>query len=310
MKKSFQWYYFDLHSEDGYDFVFTLHSRPFMTQFAVSIFDFFIYKDNRLLKHRFFSKPESSLQRNHNKYEVYFDEQNYILYDKRTIRVRAKNAHISLDLTLSNIAAGSEIPERNLLTGDSPSDFFVWKLIAPLCRARAAVNMDGQEFSLQGRGYHDYNAGNIILNRELRSWRWSKFYFPQKLVIIGEVVPREGKAGRILVVATQQGTQWSEDFRLSENRQRIKLQSRIVDFDFLRERFSQLDDIRFLLLNPPGIFAIPAKMFEMAIAIMLQFKFLNPLTKMLTNVRYVRQRLSGQNSAGKQVSVFQEEIFF
>lgn len=310
MKKSFEWYYFDLHSADGYDLVFTLHTLPFMTQFAVSIFDLFIYKDNHLLEHRFFTRPLHDLQRDKNSYEIYFDDKNFILYDKRTIRLSAAAPRISLELNFVNVLGDKAAFEHDLLDEENKAGSFVWKLHAPICEAHAEIHIENKQFRFKGQGYHDYNAGNIFLKRKLSGWRWSKFYYRDNLVIVGEIMPRTGKTKSILVLASKSALQWTDDIMISRNGDRFTLQSQVIRFVFEQEKYSRLDDIRFLSLKPPKILRIPAKIVEIMSALSLHFAFLKPLRKILTNARYVRRRLSGQIDNEKQTNVFQEEIFF
>ena len=115
MKNFFEWYYFDLHTEDGFDLIFTLHSRPFMSVFAVSIFDFFIYKDNELQEHRFFTLPSKNVQHSKDGSEIYYNENNYLSNDGLNIKVRAQSKDISLKLDFINLIKDTDPLIKNLL---------------------------------------------------------------------------------------------------------------------------------------------------------------------------------------------------
>jgi len=310
MSKPFEWYYFDLHSAQGYDLVFTLHSRPFMTLFNVAIFDIFLYKNNQLQQHIFFSRPLKALKQDKKPYEVYFDATNFILYKRDEIEVRASYGQTTLHLQFSGLLEPHKRLKQNLLPGNRTNEFFGWELRAPLCLGRANMRIATEQLRLTGQAYHDYNAGNISLKKKLLGWRWGKYYFEDALLIIGEIAARGGPVKKVSVLAQGKALKQSDEFELIRSADGITLNSDLKSFEISKTDQRQLDDIRFLSIEPPKILLFPAKIVELIFAFCLRFNRLTPFTKMLANVRYVRQRLLGQNKNEQHISIFQEEIFF
>lgn len=310
MNNKFEWYYFDLHNDEGYDLVFTLHSRPFMTQFAVSIFDIFLYKDNALLEHRFFTIPAGCLKEDGSETPVWFDENNYITHKQKQIIARAKGADIYLELKFTKIYDYGDFFQYDLMSHKQQGQEFIWRLFAPLCRAKAKLSIGNKTYNMQGKGYHDYNAGNFFLKKELKGWRWSKIYDQEALFIVGEIIPRQAPSHKILVVPGKQKLHHSADFYFFADTKKLTIKSAMSNFEFILEKSRQIDDIRFLASQTSGSFLYPAKIYELITAFSLQYSVLKPLSNLLTNARYVRRRLQGKTAEGGDVNVFQEEIFF
>ena len=310
MPKKFEWYYFDLHSEDGYDLVFTLHSRPFMTQFAVAIFDIFLYKDNALLEHRFFTLPAKDLREEKPEALLWFNDNNFIAHKQNVIKAIAAKDDIRLDMELIPVAGNPGAFRYDLLGAGHEKRKFIWRLFAPRCMARVKLSLGDKIYELQGQGYHDYNGGDVFLKKALKGWRWSKIYVEDKLFIIGEIMPRNASVHKILVVPDKNNLQHSADFYFSERAGKLILKSHIAGLDILIEKKFQIDNIRFLTLQPATLLQYPAMVYEILTAVSLQYGLLKPLSRLLTNARYVRRRLLGKSVEGVEVQVFQEEIFF
>ena len=85
---NFEWYYFDLHTHNGYDVVCTVHPKPFNSIFNISIFDVFVYKNNKVLFHHFFVKSADQKQNEEAPFVLKYDDNNYIKKTDDLIDIR------------------------------------------------------------------------------------------------------------------------------------------------------------------------------------------------------------------------------
>lgn len=190
--KLFEWYYFDVHCDNGEDVVFTLHVKPFMSAFAISIFDFFIYRDGRRIEHSYFALPREQAQRSDDGSRLIYTADNSIVRVDDRIQVRVQDAQITLDLNLENECPFKRPLELDLLPKSGPGQSFKWKVFAPLARARGTLRIADKEYILNGRAYHDYNCGTVNLFDTLQGWTWGKTYRDGKLEVRGKITDRNG----------------------------------------------------------------------------------------------------------------------
>jgi len=198
----FDWYYFDMSTPDGRDLVITYHVRPFTTAFDISIVDVFLYHNGRQVWHHFFPLP---LRRLHTTpTEVAWDKNNRIIFADDGVYFRAKNQEFAIDGHFQQPIVPEEVVELNLLAGSSEEKYFKWQLRLAKAPAHVKVRYNGKQYTFSGQGYHDRNFGNVFLGKEIASWRWGKFYLPDSMMILGEVVERQ--RGRNTIPVTLAGT--------------------------------------------------------------------------------------------------------
>ncbi len=75
-------------------------------------------------------------------------------------------------VTLDLRPEGPTHPEIELVPGLSHR----WRPIA--ARSRATVRLEHLDLSLEGRGYHDGNHGDVPLGSDLRGWEWVRVHGP------------------------------------------------------------------------------------------------------------------------------------
>ncbi len=193
----FDWYYFDISDSSGLDLVVTFHTRPFPTAFDISIVDIFLYRDNHLHWHYFFTLPLKSLHTSEK--EIHWNDANKMIFDKNRLTVHAADRKIEVTIEFN-----TPIPMLNsefeLLPRATDQKSFRWQLRIPRAEARAAVEYDGKQYFVEGTGYHDRNFGTVYLAGELQKWRWGKFYFPDKMMVLGEIVDKQNNVKSLIIV--------------------------------------------------------------------------------------------------------------
>jgi hypothetical protein len=306
----FEWYYFDIHTDDGYDVIFTLHTKPFNSVFDISIFDVFIYKDNQPLIHHFFIRPQNELSISQNPFCLIVDGDNYIRKSNNLIEVAVKDEKINLSLKFNNLLPEQKPVEMELYPDQEKGKYFKWIVYAPLCDAEGELTWDNNNIKIQGRGYHDYNAGNINLKKRLSGWHWSKFFYGENLLIFGEIVPRKNKTKRVLVHVTPEGCRKDDSPVKIEDGKNLQIKSPVVNFQFSNKEIFNIDAIRFYISQLPAILLPLTKLWEITAHISTKNKFLSILKNILTNVKYIRYRKTGIADQKDLINSFHEEIHF
>ncbi len=305
---SFEWFYIDVHSENGYDLVFTMHTKPFSSVFDITIWDLFVYKDNRLYLHHFFTRPQNQLGRQDQPVMLHTDEHNFLQHNQSGAQLSLSDKEIELDLQLEY--APSPQNEYELLTDPGPERSFRWILYAPYCRARGLLRKANEEIDFTGTAYHDYNSGNIVLKKELKRWYWKKFYFNERLLIYGDIVDRQGKVRRILIEADEKRRKVMNTVEEEKTDRALILKTPEKNWCYQTDKVIQIDDIRFYTTPQQNRGNIFSKMREIAAFVSISRHWLRPLQYIFTNARYKRYRTEGVMNDRYTCSTFHEEMYF
>ncbi len=307
MSDSFEWYYFDVHTDHGHDVVFTLHVKPFMSRFEISIFDFFVYKNNKRLIHHFFSRPQRELQRGQDNRILNYDDRNFLKKTDDTFVLQFTDESITFRLKLESLLPTDTPLEVPLLPGGKGNDSFMWIVYAPVCKASGSLVFKNEEIRLDGRGYHDYNGGSVNLKKTLKDWYWGKFFEVERLTILGQIVDRRGKQKNIIVTADENEIHLEQDINIK----RASGVTTTGNFSFTETAHWMLDDIRFFVSGSgAGGKQIFSKMMELLLYLLSRIPGLSFLHRLLSNTRYRRFRVEGKRENGEPLVSFFEEIEF
>lgn len=307
---NFEWYYFDFHTDDGYDIVFTLHTRPFMSVFNVSIFDLFVYQGERRLLHHFFIRPQDQMSIGCNPFILRFDDHNYFIREQGCLELSVRDAQVALQVKIENLFPDRKPLEENLYPDTAQGKTFKWILYLPLGHAAGSFKSSSLQIPIEGQAYHDYNAGDINLKKELSGWYWGKFYRQDSLLILGEIITANRQKKSIFVNATPDIFEVDKEPRVIISGSDISLQSSSGSFSFSCEQDFLIDDIYFLVDTWSSSLLPFVKLREIAAALTLEKQLLRPLNRILTNGCYQRFRKTGRDEQGISITSFQERIFF
>jgi hypothetical protein len=166
MKNTFEWYYFDIHSVDGYDVVVSFHTLPFSSVFSVSVVDIYVYKDCMLLLHHLIVRQQSELRQLNNPFCIAVDDLNYFKKNGNIIDININDIDIKMILIFKNLLFEEYSKVFELFPEISNKKSFQWRIHAPFCEAKGSLVWQGNEYTFKGKGYHDYNTGNIRLFQE------------------------------------------------------------------------------------------------------------------------------------------------
>lgn len=315
LKKSkllaFEWFYFDVHGDDGLDVVFSFHRLPFMSHFAVSILDVFVYKENRPYYHTFliFPRKKLSVRRNGTQIQCADKSRFFLEFSNEKARLWARDEKMEVDVQFTNRHPQKEPLEFSL--GDQP---FYWKLYMPRAQAQGVLRIRDkkrrrdEEIPVNGRAYFDANNGKLNLKKAIRSWLWFKIYMNDELWIAGDVHPRQGAPYTVLVKITPTAISHTTKVQIRLDAQQLRIDSSLGALQVQLTEHSRLDELRFLVPVWPEWLAFPEKIREILAGLTLNRPALKSVQKWLTNGVYYRHRWLGRTAEGRSVEIFGEEM--
>ena len=209
----FEWWYFDVHTDQGYTIVVVLKDRDYTNlqlppvpqiRLLVETPDGQNTTINRGYPHL---KWEASRER----CDVRIGDQfscngTYPLY-----HVKAQEDGVAVDLqfvaTLPSWRPGTG---RTCYSSDY-SKYFGWVVAQPRADVTGTITMGGKTVQVTGIGYHDHNYGNVPLAGNVARWHWGRTYAGEYTVIFSTMITGNdsgrrkvpvfmlGKSGRILL---------------------------------------------------------------------------------------------------------------
>jgi len=315
-QRFFEWFYIDVHQNDGYDLVLSLHTHPFMSQFKICIFDVFVYYQNQPVFHRFFVIPQAELQQRPNPLLIEVqtnlklrleikNQQAYFEFVSETVQIQLELKHPKVE----------GLPLNRELFKKKSNKSFQWSLFMPLAKAtgKMAYSITGEkavnQMVVDGIGYLDSNRGTINLKKELAYWLWAKIKWQDELLIAGKVQDKTGKVLDILVKCSNKKVAVDEQVKIDFIAKSLSINSALGAFEFALNEVKTIDDLRFLVSTAPKIYSLPMKVIEVIAGLAVQKKSLKWLTPLLTNGRYLRKRWLATAKTGQKVEIFGEEMF-
>lgn len=182
---TYEWWYFDSHLSDGSKLVivfFTKHytdvSRPLSPLVTLSL-----------------EKPDGTKVD-----KVYqLDDINNFYASKEQCDVRigtntfkgdlnTYNIHVAIDEICADIGLKRNVPSWRpetgyWLFGDNEEYNFSWLPSVPNGEIKGTININGDQSTFEGVGYHDHNWGNIGMMNVLNNWYWGRAQIGQYTVI-------------------------------------------------------------------------------------------------------------------------------
>lgn len=194
---SYEWWYFDAVSVDGYKIVIIFYDgNPFSRRYIKALekntenrADYFpaisisVYDNGTPIFYSFrevepegaeFSKdtPFGSIE------NCYFKGKNHQARLQYSVKLDQKLA--SGDSIQSNLLFSNDIQSMpNFSASDSDGEAHVWNLILPSCHVKGDITIDGyenQSIKFIGLGYHDHNTGFEPLKNSFKEWYWGRYH--------------------------------------------------------------------------------------------------------------------------------------
>lgn len=172
---SFEWWYFDMHFDDGSTMVVTFSNKPHTNPDAPLTPQLLVIR-----KHAGQESVRQVLEFDASEFEAATDACN-VRIGKST--VAGDLDHYVLHIEADNLVADIEIdrvapswrPGAAVSYFDAAQKHYLaWVVPVPYGVARATVVEDGQTKQLTGDAYHDHNWGNKLMGSFLEYWYWGR----------------------------------------------------------------------------------------------------------------------------------------
>lgn len=174
---AFEWWYMDVHADNGYVIVGSLHYNvnadgtldPFidinLTKGDKVLCDLrvdHIDKKTNFVKDRADATIGKSFFKSLNgldKYQIYIDP--------------TENKGYGIDIIITRVAP-SYRPGTGIYGYPKDGPLFGWFCAIPGGNAEGKIMFDNQTVSVKGSGYHDHNWGECAMNELIDNWLWSR----------------------------------------------------------------------------------------------------------------------------------------
>lgn len=307
MPKKFEWYYVDLHSDEGYDLVFKWHTAPFMSVFRNGILDCFLYLNGKKICHYAIVYPQERLVFRKEPLKLGYD--NFAEFNKMNSRyfLEIEHTHFKMELEFENLLPDKLYEVENLNPDPNDQDSFIWKLISPLSSGKARIAWMDNEWEVSGRVYFDYNAGDMFFKEKLKSWIWQKVYLGNQLFIGGQINSKNNWIRDLLIHIDSNGIKKINNGRLRMIDRNIYISGDEITSTLNLDEIKQIDNIRFFTGKEGNLLN---KVREAGSYFSGKLPTYLPLNLLLSNVHYKRYKGNGKDSSGGKIFSFREEINF
>lgn len=201
---SYEWWYFDAMSEDGYSIVIIFYDgNPFSRRYIEAIngpaegvagsfpaLSISLYRDGKPLYYGFrecdpldaeFSEdhPSGSVEQSRFSFET---DENELIY-----RVELDQKLAGGDTIRGSLEFRS--PQKELFGSDEEASERAphkWNLIQPKCRVAGEIRIGGyseEMISFHGIGYHDHNTGREPMKESFDEWYWGRYHLEDATLV-------------------------------------------------------------------------------------------------------------------------------
>lgn len=204
---SYEWWYFDAISVDGYSVVIIFYDgNPFSRRYiksrkykegalaeqfpAISIS---IYKEHKPIYYAFeeiepenasFSAERPSGKIGSSTFEGY-DNGEGIKYEIELNHVFSNGDSLMGSLCFDAVSFNLNESEFRDRSGQT-DEMHEWNLVVPKCHVNGELVIDGfhrETIPFQGVGYHDHNKGDEPMKESFRQWYWGRYHLKNSTVI-------------------------------------------------------------------------------------------------------------------------------
>lgn len=196
---SYEWWYFDAVSDDGYSIVIIFYEgNPFSRKYIESLhagtqsdatqfpaISISVYDNGNPLFYSFeeflpdsagFSSSKPGGHAGNNHFEGVKNGNN-LVYNIHLDQTLVNGDSLRGDLTFS-LDSSTKI-NSDILTSGSDNSNHTWNLVMPKCKAEGEIRIEGYReahFLFKGTGYHDHNTGFEPMKESFKEWYWGRYH--------------------------------------------------------------------------------------------------------------------------------------
>lgn len=194
---SYEWWYFDAESVDGYKFVVIFYEgNPFSKRYIRAL------ENGKHSAARQYPAISISIYQNGNPVYYSFREVEEELaefstelpfgrIEKNQFKGENHQARLEYNLRLNQTLPNGDSIRANLLfsndiqsmpkfpASENVNESHIWNLVVPSCHVSGKIYIDGyhkEEIEFNGLGYHDHNIGFEPLKNSFKEWYWGRYH--------------------------------------------------------------------------------------------------------------------------------------
>ncbi|MGW3134936.1 lipocalin-like domain-containing protein [Streptomyces sp. NPDC001139] len=206
---TFEWWYCDVHLEDGSTLTVEFHTKPPFVSPSSPLTPFVLLSltraDGSRIDKTCTTAPEEFSASTHG-CDVTIGTNTFKGgTDGYTIHVAIENVAVDIALT-------AQVPSWRPATGhaffgEDEAQYIAWLPVVPRAAATVSLTVNGETRQLTGVGYHDHNWGNTSPRKVLDHWYWGKARLGDYTVVTLMFVSHEtyGKAALPAVLVAKSG---------------------------------------------------------------------------------------------------------
>jgi hypothetical protein len=281
----YSWFYFDLLTEDGVMIVIIFHGHPYFLTFDISILDICIYQEDKR-KQFGYSQPaiDSVFEKIPLKVKI-SGSQLVGLNDHYLINIDEKDVQMQFELKpIYKHWKSVEIPLYK-----SKKYYFMWQIYSPSLRVSGFYSLNGKKINVNGNGYLDYNEGNYLFNKFLKSWMWGRFHSPVDTYIFGSLSFKNNQKYQPALVVNKETSHFFElDLPVRFNGSYVEIPASDFKDRFYLGKFDHIDSVNLIISKIPERMKFLRKLHEYSFDRLNRYKFGKKIIPAFTNVKYDR----------------------
>ena len=203
-RSSFEWWYFDLQTEDDVSMIVVFSRRnPAFSPSKASVFIQYKGPDTSVNRVRNYPRSQFSYVETGDVREIRVGPHSLRMSgsepESMTYEIELDLASIELSLKLRPLHRGF-LPSRDgayFTHRDDPARRSCVSFSAPMMRGEGTATIGGRTRDLTGRGYHDHPWGTAFLFETHREWNWGRLRTPSGAIMFADVAPFPDFEGRL-----------------------------------------------------------------------------------------------------------------
>ena len=175
-EKTYEWWYFDCHLDDGSKVTIEFHTKPPFISPSNPLTPFIsltVDRPDGTTVRKGCRADASVFSASREECAVAIGP-NLFTGDLRRYRI-----HVEIEEVVVDVALESEVPPFRPATGhvffgDDEEHYVAWLPVVPRGRVEMTLAIDGKVEQRHGTGYHDHNWGNVALRKIIDHWYWGR----------------------------------------------------------------------------------------------------------------------------------------
>ena len=198
----FEWWYFDVHTDQGYTIIVTLKDRDYTNMQLAPVPQIKLViespdGDNRTINRGY---PDHAWQASTERCDVKIGDQFSCSGSYPKYNLKAKEDDVMLDLEFIATLPGWRPGTGKDYFSPDYKKYFGWVVPQPRANVNGILKLGEKTLNVTGIGYHDHNYGTVPLAGNVARWHWGRTYADDYTIIFSTLVVGNDYGRRALPV--------------------------------------------------------------------------------------------------------------